>query len=71
MSTAVLTPAMVGVASVGDSRSQRKDGVPLGKIRKELELVTASMRMFPAAKDFDSITRTLLSNARSDGGATS
>ena len=45
MSTAVLTPAMVGVASVGDSRSQRKDGVPLGTIRwKSMEVPAVSRR---------------------------
>lgn len=27
-----------------------------------------SMRKLPAAKDFDSMARTLLSNAQSDGG---
>ena len=34
--------------------------------RKALAL--ASVRKLPAAKDFDSIARTLLSNAQSDGG---
>ena len=34
--------------------------------RKALAL--ASVRKVPAAKDFDSIARTLLSNAQSDGG---
>jgi hypothetical protein len=34
--------------------------------RKTLAL--ASLRKYPAAKDFDSVARTLLSNARSDGG---
>ena len=33
--------------------------------RREMAIV--SMRRFPAAKDFDAIVRTLLSNARSDG----
>lgn len=32
------------------------------------ELATVSMRKYPAARDFDAITRTLPSNARSDGG---
>jgi len=39
----VTTLDMVGVASVGDSRSQRKYGVPPGKIRwKSMEVLPVS-----------------------------